>query len=217
LLTYDWSGATRKKPHFCGKRKNGPPRSRNLRRETSAYAYESGEEETCGSSPGLALEQFFLLREERFGIGRHRCHGLILVTRFTSKAPAFKNRRRLGHRKTPSQRPGRVPVVFSAEESRGDTLLLRWTVSRCDENQLGCGSDNYAHQIPTYRGLFRDVRGQQGPNQENELQKQKNWCYVDAQESSKIEHRERKPLRKPLIFDVIAKQERNAHDHGDNC
>jgi hypothetical protein len=31
LLTYDWSGATRKKPHFCGKRKNGPPRSKNLR------------------------------------------------------------------------------------------------------------------------------------------------------------------------------------------
>jgi REP element-mobilizing transposase RayT len=29
LLTYDWTGATRKEPHFCGKRKNGPPRSKN--------------------------------------------------------------------------------------------------------------------------------------------------------------------------------------------
>jgi hypothetical protein len=70
--------------------------SEEVRREASVYAYESGEEETCGSSQGLALEQFFLLREKRFGVGPHRSHELIPVTRFTSKAPAFKNRR-LGH------------------------------------------------------------------------------------------------------------------------
>ena len=70
--------------------------SEEVRRETSVYAYESGEEETGGSSQGLALEQFFVLREKGFGFGPHRSHELILVTRFTSKAPAFKNRR-LGH------------------------------------------------------------------------------------------------------------------------
>src|ERR1019366_10765223 len=50
------------------------------------------------TSQGLALEQFFVLREKASVFGPHRSHELILVTRFTSKAPAFKNRR-LGHPK----------------------------------------------------------------------------------------------------------------------
>jgi hypothetical protein len=66
--------------------------SEEVRGEASVYAYESGEEETCGSSRGLTLEQFFLLREERFGIGPYRTAALIMVTRFTSKAPAFKKK-----------------------------------------------------------------------------------------------------------------------------
>jgi hypothetical protein len=85
--------------------------SEEVRRETSVYAYESGEEETCCSPQGLAMEQFFLLRETTFGAGSHRSPELILVTRFTSKAPAFKNRR-LGHPKFQvkgrATRPGTV-------------------------------------------------------------------------------------------------------------
>jgi hypothetical protein len=76
------------------------------------------EEESCGSSPGLALEQFFLLREQRFGIGPHRSHALILVTRFTSKAPAFK-KPKTGAPKIPSRRSGHPPPYNGTTRTLG--------------------------------------------------------------------------------------------------
>jgi hypothetical protein len=77
--------------------------------------------------PRTELGEFFLRRGKRFGVGLRRSNRLILVTWFTSKSPAFKNRRP-GCPKIPSQTPGHpgepcyihVVVVIAS-----DSLLLR--------------------------------------------------------------------------------------------
>src|ERR1700730_14013018 len=70
--------------------------SKEVRRKTTVHAHESNEAKTGRSSQGLALEQFFILRQKGCGIAPHRCLGFDLGPQSTSKAPPFPQRR-TGH------------------------------------------------------------------------------------------------------------------------
>ena len=89
--------------------------SEEVRGEAAVYAYESGEEETGCSSQGLALEQFFVLREKRLRFDSHRFCELILILK--SKSPAFKNQK-TGAPRIQSQRPGHPPGFQDKQEAR---------------------------------------------------------------------------------------------------
>ena len=71
--------------------------SNQVRREASLHAHESREEKTRRSSQGLAVEQFFVLLEERTGLDSHRSHALRPSRESNVKSPALQKASRTGH------------------------------------------------------------------------------------------------------------------------
>jgi REP element-mobilizing transposase RayT len=72
-----------------------PPEKRlepdEIYRKTSLHAHESGEAAPGVASEGLALEQFFILREKGGWTGSHRSYALMQELGIKSKAPPLKN------------------------------------------------------------------------------------------------------------------------------
>jgi REP element-mobilizing transposase RayT len=83
---------------LLGARRKVRLESDEVRREAPLYAHESVEDKIGRASQGLALEQFFVLREEGIRAASHRSGALSLRVQAKSKAPPFQNRR-AGHPK----------------------------------------------------------------------------------------------------------------------
>ena len=94
--------------------------SSEVRRETPIHAHESVEKETGRTSPRLALEQFFLLREEGIRVGSHRSPELIWAWG-SVKSPALQKAKD-GAPKVQLQRPGHPPEKKVGRSSEGLAL-----------------------------------------------------------------------------------------------
>jgi REP element-mobilizing transposase RayT len=105
--------------------------SDEVRREAPLYPDESANKEIGGASTGLALGQFFVLREEGVRASSHRLCALSLGTQARSKAPPFKNRR-AGHPRFNYK--GRA--LMPAEGAVDDLLRPPANLAACDSSLI---------------------------------------------------------------------------------